>query len=195
MDRARRQDRDRRSGQDRRQEQKETQRSDHDRRSLDRVRDQAKISQLADRWRTLEEEHPRWSHSFERHLDITDQQLMRRAATGELPNGHREAQPRNATKWRSADAMVVAADGLAHSDAYQRKRAFAEANGEPKFTVTRPLPETLGPRWRADVHGRTAASGGSQVSQWNDESIVKGTWKRQSDGRWHLLTCYPEPGE
>jgi hypothetical protein len=195
QERRQEQERDRRSGQERRQEQERDRRSGQERRALDRVRDQAKIRQLANRWRTMEEEHPRWSHAFERHVDITDQQLARRADTGELPNGKVEATPRNATKWRSADAMVVAADGLAHSKEYDRKLAFAKANGEDRFEVTRPLPEVLGPGWRADVHGRAAASHGVQASQWNDDSIAVGRWRRQSDGRWHLLTCYPQPGE
>lgn len=178
MDHARRQERDRRSG-----------------RASDQVLDQAKVKQLEARWRTMEQEHPRWSHAFERHVDISDQQLAKRAATGELPNGDVEDPPRNATKWRSADAMVVATDGLARSDEYQRKLKSAEATGEKGFTVTRPLPEVLGPGWRAHVYGRTAASQGAQACPWNDDSTAKGVWVRQSDGRWHPLTCYPQPGE
>jgi hypothetical protein len=143
----------------------------------------------------MEQDHPGWSHAFERHVDITDRQLARRAADGELPNGGKGAVPRNATKWRSADAMVVAADGLARSDDYKRERALAEANGEDRFEVIRPLPEVLGPGWRAHVHGRTAASGGAQTSQWNDNSFAMGRWRRQSDGQWHPLTCFPQPGE
>jgi hypothetical protein len=91
--------------------------------------------------------------------------------------------------------MVVAADGLAHSDEYKRQRKQAEANGEDKFEVTGRLSEVLGPNWRADVDGRTAASGGARESQWNDESLAVCRWRRQSDGRWHPLTCYPQPGE
>ena len=204
MDHGRRQDRDRGSGQERRREQEHTRnaerrqgqdrRSDQDRRALERMRDQEKVRQLANRWRTLEKEHPDWSHAFERHVDITEQQLARRAATGELPNGNIGAIPRNATKWRSADAMVVAAGELARSDKYKAERALAEANGEDRFEVTRPLSEVLGPGWRADVHGRTAASRGAQASQWNDDSVAVGHWRRRNDGRWHPLTCYPQPG-
>ena len=204
MERARRQERDRRSGQERRQErdrsgsqerrQEQDRRSSEERRSLDRTRDQARISQLENRWRALEQEHPDWSHAFERHVDISEEQLARRAETGELPNGKAGDIPRHATRWRSADAMVVAADGAAHSDEYQRKRAKAEANGETRFTVTRPLPEVLGPGWRADVQGRTAAPHGVQSTQWNDDSTVKTIWQRRSDGRWHPVTCYPQPG-
>jgi hypothetical protein len=205
VDRARRREWDRRSGQDRRQERERA--GDAERRQgqdrsrgqdqplLDRVQDEAKIGQLENRWRALEQQHPRWSHAFERHVDITEPQLARRAAAGELPNGEVQDPPRDATKWRSADAMVVAADGLAHSDEYQRKRTLAEANGEDRFEVTQPLSKVLGPGWRADVYGRSAASSGAQASQWSNDSFAVGRWRRQSDGRWHPITCYPQPGD
>jgi hypothetical protein len=159
------------------------------------MRDQAKVKQVASQWRAMEDEHPDWTHAFGRHVDITEQQLDKRAVTGELPNGKKDDAPDNATKWRSADAMVVAADGLAHSDEYKRRLADAEATGKTTFAVTRPLPEVLGPGWRADVYGRTSTPQGTQPSQWNDGSIAKGIWRRQSDGRWHPLTCYPQPGQ
>jgi hypothetical protein len=158
------------------------------------VRDEARIGQLANQWRTMERDHPEWSHAFQRHVDITDKQLARRAASGELPDGRPGPVPANATRWQSADAMAAATYGLANSDEYRRKRAAAEASGTPRFTVTRPLPEVLGPAWRADVYGRTAASGGTQASQWNAGSVAVCTWQRRSDGRWHPVTCYPEPG-
>lgn len=90
--------------------------------------------------------------------------------------------------------MVVAADGLAHTDEYRRKLADAEATGKERFTVTRPLSKVVGPGWRADVYGRTAASGRNRASQWDDDSSAKCIWQRASDGRWHPLTCYPQPG-
>jgi hypothetical protein len=192
VDHGRRQERDRRSGQERRQEQREEQerRSGQDRRALDRVRDQDKIRQLANQWRMMEKQHPDWSHAIERHVDITDQQLAQRASKFST---WKEDAPDHATKWRSADAMVVAADGLAHSDEYKRKLADAQANGTKRFTVTKPLSEVLGPGWRADVYGRTVASHGVQASRWDDGSVAKCTWQRASDGRWHPLTCYPQP--
>jgi hypothetical protein len=176
-------------------------RNDADRRAvaerrvaLDRVQDQAQIEQLANQWRTMERDHPQWSHAFQRHVDINDEQLARRAATGELPGGGHGERPANATRWQSADAMVIATHGLANSPEYRAKLASAEANGTVRFTVTRPLPEVLGPAWRADVYGRTAASGGNQASQWHADGVAVGTWQRRSDGRWHPLTCYPQPG-
>jgi hypothetical protein len=188
VDRTRSQARDRRYGQDQRREQE---------RALDRVRDQAKIRQLAKQWRAMEEaDHdPEWSHAFGRHRDISEEQLATRAATGELPDGQKKAIPRHATKWRSDGAMVVAADGLARSDDYRKARAYAEASGQDRFKVVRPLAEVLGPGWRADVDGRSAASGGTLASQWNDDSTAVGRWQRQSDGRWHPVTCFPEPGD
>jgi hypothetical protein len=162
--------------------------------ALDRARDEARIKRLANQWRAMEDDHPQWSHAFERHVDITGPQLARRAATGELPDGRRAAIPADATKWQSDGAMVVAAHGLANTDDFRAKREFAEANRTSRFTVTRPLPEVLGPGWRADVCGRTAASGGIQASQWNAGSVAVCTWQRGSDGQWHPLTCFPQPG-
>ncbi|MGH3192523.1 MAG: hypothetical protein ACRDPY_30295 [Streptosporangiaceae bacterium] len=186
MDRTRSQARDRGNDQDRRREQD---------RALDRVRDQAKIRQLANQWRAMEQANKEWSHAFARHRDITEEQLARRAASGELPNGEKKAVPRHATKWRSDPAMVVAADGLVHSGDYRRALAFAEANGQDRIKVARPLSEVLGPDWREDVYGRSAASGGVLASRWNDGSTAVGRWQRQGDGRWQPVTCFPEPGE
>ena len=197
MDRERSQGRDRRSGQERREDagRASDRRDVAERRiALDRVQDQARIKQLANQWRTMERDHPQWSHAFQRHVDINNEQLARRAASGELPGGGHGEAPANATRWQSADAMVVATHGLANSPEYRAKLASAEANGTVRFTVTRPLPEVLGPAWRADVYGRTAASRGNQASQWDAGGVAVGTWQRRSDGRWHPLTCYPQPG-
>ena len=191
MDRERRQERDRRADRD---QPADRERAEQDRRGLDQVRDQAKVKQVAGQWRKMEQEHPEWSHAFGRHVDITERQLDKRAVTGELPNGKREDAPDHATKWRSADAMVVAADGLARSDEYRRRLARAEARGETTFALTKPLPEVLGPGWRAGVYGRTATPHGTAASQWNDDSVAKCIWRKQSDGRWHRLTCSPQPG-
>jgi len=197
VDRGRGRGRDRRSDQDRRQDRDRAsdRRNVAERRvALDRVRDQARIKQLANRWRTMEQDHPEWSHAFQRHVDITDQQLAKRAATGELPGGKHGTLPANATRWQSADAMAVAAHGLANSDEFRTKRASAGADRTMRFTVTRPLPEVLGPAWRADVYGRTAASRGTQASQWDAGGVAICTWQRGSDGQWHPFTCYPQPG-
>ena len=205
MDRAHRRERDRRSGQERRQEQErrpvgqrrqaQDRRSDQDRRALDRVRDQDKIRQLENRWRAYELANPESSHAFARHIDIDNQQLATRAATGELPNGQVKGRAPHATRWLSTDAMIVANDAVARSDEYKRERARMEATGQTRFEVTKPLSEVLGRNWRTDVYGRTAASGGAQASQWNDDSIVVSRWVRGTDGRWHPITCFPKPGD
>jgi hypothetical protein len=171
---------------------------DGDRRiAPDRVRDAAKTAQLESRWRAMERDHPEWSHAFRRHVDVTDQQLARRAATGELPGGGPGPRPANATRWRSGGTMVMAVDGLKASDEFRRKKEeFAEnpKNKQEAFTVRRPLSEVLGPDWRAQVYGRTAASNGAQPTLWNAHSVAVCTWQKRSDGKWHPLTCYPEPG-
>lgn len=127
-------------------------------------------------------------------MNISDRDLAERADDWRRSAKYPDEVPRDATKWRSADAMVVAAHGLAQSDDFKRKLASAEAAGIERFPVTKPLAEVLGPGWRADVYGRTTASHGNQASRWNDQSFVRGVWQRQSDGRWHLLTCFPQPG-
>lgn len=205
MDRDRRQGRDRRRDEEQRQKQLERagdaeqgqgqeRRADADRRPLDRVRDQAKIRQLADRLRATEKAHPDWCHVFERHVNISDHDLAERAAGWRHSARYPDEVPRNATRWQSADAMVIAADRLARSDEFKRKLAHAEASGIKRFPVSLPAQQALGPSWRADAYGRTAASYGTQASRWNDRSFVTGVWQRQSDGRWHLLTCFPQPG-
>lgn len=205
VDRDRRQGRDRRRDEEQRREQQRSgdaereqvqdRRADLDRRSLDRVRDQAKILQLADRLRATEAAHPEWCHVFERHVDISDHGLAERAADWIRSAEYPDEVPHNATRWQSADAMVIAADRLARSDEFKRKLADAKANGIKRFPVNLPVQEALGPGWRADVYGRTTTSHGTQASRWNDRSFVTGVWQRQSDGRWHLLTCFPQPGE
>ncbi len=203
MDRDYRQGRDRRRDEEQRRKQQERagnagrgqeRRADADRRPLDRVRDQAKIRQLAGRLRATERAHPDWCHVFERHVDISDPDLAERAADWRHSAKYPDEVPHNATKWQSADAMVIAADRLAHSDEFKRKLAHAEASGIKRFPVNLPSEQALGPNWRADVYGRTTASHGTQASRWNDTSFVTGVWQRQSDGRWHLLTCFPQPG-
>jgi hypothetical protein len=203
VDRSRSHGQDRRSEQERRQEEErrrdrqrageQDRRSGADRRvALDRVRDQAQVRRLENQWRALEEQHPEWTHAFRKHVDITEHGLARRAADWKL-SGMPDV-PRDATKWRSADAMVVAADRMRHSDQYQRRLADAQAKGIDRFPTTERLSTVLGPGWRTDVYGRTAASHGAQASQWYDDSTVRVVWQRRSDGRWHPLTCYPQPG-
>ena len=140
----------------------------------DQARDQARIRQLATQWRTMEQAHhtgvePRLRKT-RRHRRAAARHTGRYRGAAER---REESIPRNATKWRSDDAMVVAADGLARSDEYQKARASAEASGQQGFKAIRPLAEVLGPGWRADVYGRRAASRGAQASQWNDNSTAK----------------------
>lgn len=195
MDRGRRQDRDRRSGQERRQEQERRNAPDR-RASLDRAQETAQIKQVELSLRAVERNHPDWCHAFREHVEATDQQLARRAATGVNARGQQEKfRALDATRWQSADAMATAVYRLERSPHFEQARANAERHNLAGFALRRPLQEVIGPGWRADVYGRSRASGGRQASQWNAASNMVAVYRRRSDGQWHLLTCYPEPGE
>lgn len=182
MDRARSQDRDRRGGMDRRA-------------SVDQAREAARVKQTEGALRAVERDHPEWCHVFAEHVRATDQQLARRAATGVNARGQQERfRADNATKWQSADAMATVVYRMESAPYYQQAKAAAERHHLDRFAVRRPLQEVLGAGWRADVYGCTRASGGRQASQWNAASDATAVWQRRSDGKWHLLTCYPEPG-
>jgi hypothetical protein len=160
---------------------------------LDRVRDAAQIGARADRLRTVEREHPDWGHTFREHVQVTGQQLAQRARSGINARGRPGPTPVHATRWQSAEAMVIAADGLRNSAEFRRSKAEAIARGVPQFNVRRPLSDVFGPEWRSDVYGRSRESGGAQPSRWQPDSNAFAIWRRQNDGRWHLYTCYPEP--
>ena len=206
MDRAYRQERDRRSDQERRQGQErraigerrqaQDRRSNQDRRSLDRERDQGRIRQFESRWRAYEQAHPESSHAFARHVDITYPQLATRAATGQLPNGQVKSRAPHATKWRSADAMVVANDAVAHSDEYKQKRARMEATGQTRLEVRKPLSEVLGRKLAGErlwAHRRLRWDPGESVERRQHRGVPVGA--RQRDGRWHPITCFPKPDD
>ena len=77
---------------------------------LDRVRDRDRIYQLAARLQTTERDHPAWDHTFREHVNVTDKQLARRAATDIDARGQQDyLPPRQATRWQSKEAMVVVA--------------------------------------------------------------------------------------
>lgn len=162
--------------------------------------DSAEVKRRAERLRTMEAAHPQWSHTCAEHIDATDADLQRRAATGVNARGHSEAFiPENATRWQSEAACVTAADRLWRTPHAQQQRAEIEREaqaGRPvkqSFTERQTLSQALGPGWRDDVYGRSRASHGFQPSQWHDNSHVVAVYRRQSDGNWHLYTCYPNP--
>lgn len=160
---------------------------------LDRVRDAAQIRARVDRLRTIEREHPNWGHTFREHVLVTDPQLEERVKTGVNARGQHGPMIRHATRWQSAEAMVTAVDRLRNSDEFHRGKANAEARQVPQFEVRRPLSEVLGPEWRGDVYGQSRAPDGTRPCRWRSDSAAFALWRRQSDGRWHLYTCYPEP--
>jgi hypothetical protein len=87
--------------------------------------------------------------------------------------------------------MGQAYDRLAHSQEYRDARQEAEREGRPQFVVSRPLPDVLGPNWQQHVYGRSHQSQGRQPSQWRSDSEAFAVWRKQADGNWHLLTCFP----
>lgn len=166
---------------------------------LDRDRDAAEIRQRAQVSRLRELTHPQWGHAFREHVDATDEELRRRAATGINARGYLDNFiPEHATRWQSDAACVIAADGL-----WNTKEARDAATGidakirarqptEQGFAVRAPLSRVLGPSWRDDVYGRSRASQGRELSQWRTDSQAVAIFRKQADGRWHLYTCYPE---
>jgi hypothetical protein len=168
-------------------------------RPLDRIRDAAEIRQRAGLTRQRERIHPGWGHTFREHVDVTDKELQRRAATGINARGHRnDFIPEHATRWQSDAACVIAADGLWHTPEARQARNEIDAKirtGKPTrlgFPARAPLSQVLGPNWRQDVYGRSSESHGRQPSQWRPDSQAVAIFRKQADGRWHLYTCYPE---
>jgi hypothetical protein len=166
---------------------------------LDRVRDGAEIRQRAALSRQREQVQPSWGHTFREHVDATDQELQRRAATGINARGHPEGFiPEHATRWQSDAACVIAAERLWRTPEAQQARNEIDAKiraGQPTklgFPARAPLSRVLGPDWRDDVYGRSRESYGRQPSQWRTESQAVAIFRKQPDGRWHLYTCYPQ---
>ena len=165
---------------------------------LDRGADAAEIRQRADVSRLRELTRPQWGHAFREHVDATDEELRRRAATGINARGRADDfVPEHATRWQSAAACVISADGLWHTREAQQARKEIDtkmAAGEPTrqgFTVRAPLSQVLGPNWRDDVYGRSRVSQGRELSQWRTDSQAVAIFRKQADGRWHLYNCYP----
>jgi hypothetical protein len=167
--------------------------------SPDRIRDAAEIRQRAELSRQREQVHPGWSHTFREHVDATDQELQRRAATGINARGRPEGFiPEHATRWQSDAACVIAAGRLWRTPAAQQARNEIDAKiraGQPTklgFPVRASVSQVLGPDWRDDVYGRSRESHGRQLSRWRTDSQAVAIFRKQADGRWHLYTCYPQ---
>ena len=117
---------------------------DRGRPRLNRVRDAAEIRRRAELSRQQERDHPRWGHAFREHVDATDKELQRRAATGINARGRQEDFiPEHATRWQSDAACIVAADrALAHPRGAagaqrHRRQAAGGAAGQAGFRGTR----------------------------------------------------------
>jgi hypothetical protein len=166
---------------------------------LDRIRDAAEIRHRAGLSRQKERDHPSWGHAFREHVDVTDQELQRRAATGINARGRPEDFiPEHATRWQSEAACMIAADRIWHTPEARQQRKEIDAKiraGEPTklgFDGRVPLSQALGPGWRDDVYGRSRESHGLKPSQWRTDSQAVAVFRKQADGRWYLYTCYPE---
>jgi hypothetical protein len=169
-------------------------------RPLDQVADAAEIRHRAELSREKERADAARGHAFTEHVDASDEQLRQRAEKGINARGHAEGfVPENATRWQSDAACVITADRLWRTPQAQQVRGDIEARlraGQParqSFTVRAPLSQVLGPGWRDDVYGRSRASHGRQLTQWGDDGQAIAVYRRHSDGRWYLHTCYPDP--
>ena len=102
---------------------------------LDRIRDAAEIRHRAELSRQKELARPRWGHAFREHVDVTEQELERRAATGTNARGHcEEFIPEHPTRWQSEAACVIAADRVWRTPEAQQVRHDIEARlraGQP----------------------------------------------------------------
>lgn len=166
---------------------------------LDRIRDAAEIRQRAVLSRQKERLHPGWGHAFREHVDVTEQELERRAATGTNARGqHEDFSPEHATRWQSDAACVIAADRIWRTPEAQQARNDIDAQlgaGRPArqgFAGRANLAQVLGPGWREDVYGRSRQSRGRGLSQWHADSQAVAIFRKQADGKWYLYTCYPE---
>ena len=145
-----------------------------------------------DRLRALERDHPDWAHTMREHVDVTDQQLERRARNGTNARGQERSIPLHATRWRNDMACARAEQAVWRSPEVQQRRRAAEAEGGLEIVGLMPLSAALGPGWRSDVYGRSHVSTGTRDSRWPPASRVKAVWRRRPDGEWCLYTCYPQ---
>jgi hypothetical protein len=169
-------------------------------RDRDVDRDAAYIKRHADQTRKRENEHATWGHTFAEHVDATDVELQRRAATGVNARGHDEGFcPKNATRWQSDAACVRATGALWSQPEAQQQRREIDAKvqaGQPvkqSIEVRGRLDQVLGPRWQNDVYGRSHSSGGKAASQWSADAHAVAVFRRQPNGTWYVYTCYPNP--
>lgn len=95
---------------------------------LDRIRDAGEIRHRAGLSRQKERDHPGWGHAFREHVDVTDQELQRRAATGTNARGHQDGFiPEHATRWPSEAVCVIAADRIWHTPEARQQRRDIDA--------------------------------------------------------------------
>jgi hypothetical protein len=169
-------------------------------RDLQRVRaEDARLRARAQQERQREKrERYQFGHTVVEHVDVGDDQLARRAATGVNARGQ-PGRPTDASRWTSDAAAMRAAERLwCSAEARQRKERAEEQvrsgtllRQDAVVAVRRPLPEVLGPTWRGGVYGRSRASNGQEAIRFTARSSARAVWRMRPDGRWYLYTCFP----
>jgi hypothetical protein len=163
---------------------------------IDQVGGTEAISRHAERSRMKEDASRRLGHAYTRHVDVSDVSLEKRVD----PQEKQETKgPDHSTRWRSDEAIVVANAVLWANAAAQDRRKDIEdrlAAGEPvdpQFAVHASLTKIFGAGWRAHVDGLSRSPSGPAETSWADDGQAIAVYRRQDDGIWNLVTCYPSP--
>jgi hypothetical protein len=158
-----------------------------------------RLRQRAELQRQREKREKDSGHTFAEHVDASNADLRRRAATGVNARGQQEERPVDASRWRTDEACMRSAETLWRTPEARTRKAQAEAdvrNGartteDVVVSARRPLPEVLGSDWRNEVIGYSRASGGQEQIRFTAQSQARAVWRMRPDGRWYLYTCYP----
>ena len=150
-------------------------------------------------------------HPLAEHRATTEQ-LRQRAADGTCArDGMKRSEPINATGFRSDEAVIAALtaswndrDTVVKRINFERQYRDACARGESEYELgaiakaakissSVRTERALGSEWRTHVEGYTHASGGKEACVFSSNSEIKTIWRMTPDGRWYVITCYPQP--
>ncbi|MEZ0493795.1 RNase A-like domain-containing protein [Kineococcus sp. TBRC 1896] len=122
------------------------------------------------------------AHTLGRHVEVDDEFLHQRLATGRVEEGVEvlRTPPRASRFVDQATAEAVIGDALR---SHRAEIDAAVASGARQVLVIAPAPSTAGVIWRKDVSG-----GFERV----EVSTVKVVLSKARDGSWFVLTAYPD---